>query len=99
MTDQVNHRNWTRKRINAELKAQGTSQAEIVAATGRSKAMVCEVVAGRRKSQPIADAIAAALGCQPWEIWPRLYAAPAPAMSTDDATTEPTGQGPRSLAS
>ena len=98
MTDQVNHRNWTRKRINCELKARETSQAQISERVGRSKAMVCEVVAGRRKSQPIADAIAAALGLQPHEIWPRLYAAPA--TPTGEPTTESTvSPAPTALAS
>jgi lambda repressor-like predicted transcriptional regulator len=78
-------RNWTRKRINADLKARGTCQADLVRASGKSPAMVCEVVAGKRKSLPIATVIAAALGRQTWEIWPRLYVAPA--MSTDVPTT------------
>lgn len=84
-------RNWTRKRINAELRARGLRQSDLVRRTGKSQPMVSEVVAGRRKSQPIADAIAAALGRQPHEIWPRLYAAPAaPTEPIEAPRTEPT---------
>ena len=105
ITESRKPRNWTRRRINAELKARGLRQSDLVRRTGKSQPMVSEVVAGRRKSQPIADAIAAALDRQPWEIWPRLYAAPAaPATPTGEPTTEPTASttpepAPRALAS
>ena len=87
ITESRRPRNWTRRRINAELKARGLRQADLVQRTGKSQPMVSEVVAGRRKSQPIAAAIAAALGLQPHEIWPRLYAAPA--TPTGEPTTAP----------
>lgn len=86
ITESKRPRNWTRRRINAELKARGLRQSDLVRQTGKSQPMVSEVVAGRRKSQPIADALAAALGMHPYDIWPRLYAPP-----TEEPTTGPTG--------
>lgn len=104
ITESRRLRNWPRRKINAELKARRKCQADVVRLTGKSQPMVSEVVAGRRKSLPIASAIAEILGRQPYEIWPRLYAAPAPAAAPTEApTTEPTaapeGQGPTALAS
>ena len=69
-------RNWTRKRINRELKAIGCKQADLMRQLGKSRALVSEVVSGKQKSMAVATAIAAALGRLPHEIWPRLYAAP-----------------------
>lgn len=89
ITESRRPRNWTRRKINAGLKAVGRCQNDIVKATGRSQPMVSEVVAGRRKSQPIADAIAAELGRTPWEIWPRLYAPPAAGSPNEAPMTEP----------
>ena len=77
----------TRRSINAALKAHGARQRDIVAETGRSQPMVSEVVAGRRKSWPIAWAVAGRIGRTPWEIWPRLYAAPAEAAPPSEAPT------------
>lgn len=91
-------RNWTRRRINAELRALGLRQAQLIPQTGRSQAMVSLVVSGKMKSLPVAAVIAAALGRQPHEIWPRLYAPPAPPSGAP--TTEPTAEpGPTALAS
>lgn len=95
ITESKKPRNWTRKRINAELKARGKRQSDLVRSTGKSQPMVSEVVAGRRKSAPIAEAIAAALGRHPHEIWPRLYAPPSGEPMTE-ATGEP---APTALAS
>jgi lambda repressor-like predicted transcriptional regulator len=84
-------RNWTRRRINEELKARGIKQADLVRQTGRSKAMVSEVVAGLRKSRPVAVVIAGVLGLHPHEIWPRLYAPTTVAVApTEEPTPEPT---------
>jgi len=95
ITESKRPRNWTRRKINAELKARGKRQADLVRQTGKSQPMVSEVVAGRRKSQPIAEAVAAALGLHPHDIWPRLYAPPS-GVPTTEATVEP---GPTALAS
>lgn len=94
-------RNWSRKRFNRELKRFRTSQADQVRKTGFSQSLVSMVISSQATSLPCATALAAAVGRTPWEIWPRIYRCPetAPATSTDAATTEPTGQGPRSLAS
>jgi len=78
-------RNWTRQRINRELKIAGLKQADLMRQLGKSRALVSEVVSGKQKSLAVATAIAAALGRLPYEIWPRLYAPP-----TEAPTTEPT---------
>lgn len=93
-------RNWTRKRINRELEARGLRQADMVRRSGKAQSVISEVVGGKMKSLPVAAVVAEALGLQPHDIWPRLYAAPAsePATSTDAPMTEPTA-GPTALAS
>lgn len=95
ITESKRLRNWTRRKINAELKVRGLRQSDLVRQTGKSQPMVSEVVAGRRKSQPIAAALAAALGLHPHDIWPRLYAPPSGEPMTE-ATGEP---APTALAS
>lgn len=95
-------RNWTVQRINRELRRRGYTQAWFVKSLGKSQVLVSEVVSGRSTSLPVATAIAAVLGRTPREIWPRIYGKPVPepAMSTDAATTEPTGgPNPPALAS
>lgn len=84
-------RNWTRKRINRELEVRGLRQADLVRRIGKSQSLVSEVVSGQLKSLPVASVVAEALGLQPHDIWPRIYAAPAPepATSTDAPMTEP----------
>ena len=89
ITESRRPRNWTRRRINAALKAAGSCQRDIVADSGRSQPMVSEVVAGRRKSWPVAEAIGARIGRRPWEIWPRIYAAPPTVAPTTAPTAEP----------
>lgn len=88
-------RNWTRKRINRELKAAGLKQADMVRSLGKSRALVSEVVSGKQKSLPVATALASALGRHPHDIWPRLYAPPSGEPMTE-ATGEP---APTALAS
>lgn len=84
-------RNWTRKRINRELDARGLKQADMVRRSGKAQSVISEVVGGKMKSLPVAAVVAEALGLQPHDIWPRLYAAPVsePATSTDAPKTEP----------
>lgn len=71
-------RNWTRAKVNRELKRLGLRQAKLVPLTGRAQSVVSDVIAGKLKSLPVATVVAAALGRKPWEIWPRVYAAPEP---------------------
>jgi len=95
ITESKRPRNWTRRKINAELKTRGLRQADLVRQTGKSQPMVSEVMAGRRKSLPIAVAVAAALGLLPHDIWPRLYVPP-----SEEPMTEATGEpAPTALAS
>ena len=89
ITESRKPRNMTRRSINAALKAHGCRQRDIVEETGRSQPMVSEVVAGRRKSWPIAWAVAGRIGRMPWEIWPRLYAPPVEAAPSEAPTPEP----------
>jgi lambda repressor-like predicted transcriptional regulator len=89
ITESKKPRNWTRKRINAGLKARGFRQRDVVKETGRSQPMVSEVVAARRKSWPIAWAVARRHDRKPWEIWPRLYAAPPSEEPSSESTSEP----------
>lgn len=83
-------RNWTRARINRELKTRGLRQSDLVRRIGKSQSLVSEVVSGKLKSLPVAQVIAAALGLAPHEIWPRLYAEP-------EAAEEPS-EGPAAIA-
>jgi lambda repressor-like predicted transcriptional regulator len=98
ITESKKPRNWTRRKINAELKAVGLRQSDLVRRTGKSQPMVSEVVAGRRKSQPIAVEIAAALGLQPHEIWPRLYAPPSAEPMTEPTAAPDQGLTPIATA-
>ena len=69
-------RNWTRAKLNREMKRLGLRQAKLVPLTGRAQSVVSDVMGGKVKSTPVATVVAAALGRLPHEIWPRLYAAP-----------------------
>lgn len=82
-------RNWTRAKIKRELKRVGLSQAKLVPLTGRAQATVSDVMGGKWKSLPVATVIAQALGREPHEIWPHVYAAPA-APPSEAPTTAPT---------
>ena len=100
ITESRKPRNMTRRSINAALKAHGIRQRDIVEETGRSQPMVSEVIAARRKSWPIAWAVAGRIGRKPWEIWPRIYAPPAGGSPSEAPTTEPTSAPvPTALAS
>lgn len=79
-----------------ELSARGLSPKDIETATGRSRSTVSEVLGGRKKSTAVAGVIAEALGMQPWDIWPRIYAAP---DSTIGQTANPVAAAPAELAS
>jgi lambda repressor-like predicted transcriptional regulator len=58
---------------------------------GCSRSNVSQVVGGLTKSWRVANAICAAIGRNPWEIWPRLYAPPTVAVAPTEAPSpEPT---------
>lgn len=86
-------RNWTRKRINRELRLVGVCQADIVRELKRSQSLVSGVIDGTETSLPVATAVAAKLGRTAREIWPRIYGKPARAKSTGGPTTEPRSPG------
>lgn len=93
-------RNWTRKRFNRELRRFNTSQADQVRRTGYSQSLVSMVISCKATSLPCATVLAAAVHRAPWEIWPRVYAAPlVPATPKDAARTEPSEAVPAPLAS
>ena len=85
----IKPRNWTRAKLNREMKRLGLRQAKLVPLTGRAQSVVSDVMGGKVKSLPVATVVAAALGRLPHEIWPRLYAVPAP--PSGEATTESMG--------
>ena len=89
-------RNWTRRRVMREMSKRGVSPRDIETATGRSRSTVSEVLGGKKKSTAVAEAIAGALGMQPSDIWPRIYAAPA---STSGQVANPVAAAPAELAS
>ena len=82
----IKPRNWTRAKINHELKKVELSQAKLVPLTGRAQSVMSDVVRGKCKSLPVATVVAHALGREPHEIWPRLYAPP-----SEEPTTGTTG--------
>lgn len=91
-------RNWSRKRLNRELKAVGLRQADIARTAGRAHSLVSEVIAGKTKSFAVASMIAAPLGRHPHDIWPRLYAPPVP-PSGEPMKEATDGPAPTALAS
>lgn len=97
---QHRRRTWPARKITAGMHAHGVTHVSLAAQLGCSRSNVSQVVGGLTKSWAVARAIAAVIGLQPWDIWPRIYAAPAlgPAMSTDAPMTAPTA-GPTALAS
>ena len=80
-------RNWTLKKVNAELRARGLRQADLVRQLGKAQGLISGVAAGKVKSLPVATVVAAVLGKQPHEIWPRLYAPP-----SGEPSSEPTAE-------
>ena len=89
-------RNWTRQRINRELRARGLKQSDLVERLGRAQSLISEVIGGRMSSLVVATAIAAELGTSPDVIWPRRY----DRLPSEEPMTEPMdGPAPIDLAS
>lgn len=84
-------RNWTPQRITEEMHKAGITHVSLAQQLGKGRSTVSEVVGGRMKNRAVAAAVAEAIGRKPWELWPRLYAAP-----TEAPTTEPT-DGPEAI--
>ena len=82
-------RTWHPRRVSDAVHAAGLSYAAIARQLGCSRPFVSQVAWGRERNQRIADAIAAAIGRKPWEIWPRLYAVPTTPTPGPEAIREP----------
>lgn len=76
------NRTWPARKITAAMHAAGVTHEVMASRLGCSRSNVSQVVGGLTKSWRVASAIAAAIGRQPWEIWPRLYAPPSEAPTT-----------------
>ena len=78
-------RTWTPRRVSDAVHAAGLTYTDLARKLGCSRPFVSLVASGKNQSWRVASAIAEAIGRKPWEIWPRLYAAP-----TGEPTTAPT---------
>ena len=56
--------------IKAALLLRGVTQARIARECGCDRSVVANVIAGRRHTRRVREAIAAALGVPPESIWP-----------------------------
>jgi lambda repressor-like predicted transcriptional regulator len=84
-------RTWSPRRVSDAVHAVGLSYAAIARNLGCSRPFVSQVGTGRVRSWRVANAIGAAIGRNPWEIWPRLYAPPTVAVAPTEAPSpEPT---------
>ena len=79
------YRTWPARKITAAMHAAGLTHEALAERLGCSRSNVSQVVGGLTKSWRVAYAIGDAIGRRPWELWPRLYAAP-----TGEPTTAPT---------
>jgi lambda repressor-like predicted transcriptional regulator len=81
-------RTWTARRVSDAVHAAGLTYTDLARQLGCSRPFVSLVASGKNQSWRVASAIAEAIGRKPWEIWPRLYAAPE--SPSEEPMTAPT---------
>ena len=84
-------RTWNPRRVSDAVHNAGFTYIGVARTLGCSRPFVSQVASGKVRSWRVGSYLAGLIGRHPSELWPRLYAAPAPPSGapTTEATELP----------